>query len=339
MYRSKKIQATTEAHNNSKLQNQTFGDVAKQWYAFMEVSSKKSTCVKYRNFLTNHIFPELEDIPLKEITTLSIEHFALGKIQRGRLDGSGGLSPKTVKDMLSVIREILKYAEKRQLYTTCRISDIRIKTTEKVTQIIHIEDQIKMERFLIENPVPKSLGILMSLYMGLRIGEICALRWENIRLDEEIISIRHTMQRVQNFSGEQQNKTSVIVTAPKSHSAERDIPIPHFLLTVLNTINPTSPHAFFLTGSETEILEPRSFQNYYRKVLEVNHIPYVNFHVLRHTFATRCIEEGFDMKSLSEILGHSTVNITLNRYVHASMDMKRKNMLKVAAPLSYRYTP
>ncbi len=334
MYKRKKNTGNTKIQSGD--QNHTFGEIAEQWYVLIEVSSKKSTSVKYRNFLTNHILPELGNIPLEEITTLYIEHFALNKIRKGRLDGTGGLSPKTVKDMLSVIREILKYAEKRQLYTTCRINDIRIKASEKMAQIIRVEDQIKLERFLMENPTTKNLGILMSLYLGLRIGEICALKWENILLGEEIISIRHTMQRIQNFSETDQRKTSIIVTPPKSQSAERDIPIPHFLLTILKTITPMSPQAFFLTGLENAFLEPRSFQNYYRKILEVNHIPYVNFHVLRHTFATRCIEEGFDMKSLSEILGHSTVNITLNRYVHASMDMKKKNMMKISVPLYCR---
>lgn len=158
----------------------------------------------------------------------------------------------------------------------------------------------------------------------MRLGEICALKWENIYLDEGFIRINSTLQRIQNVDAKEgESRTQVVCSPPKSIASSRDIPLPRFILKLLES-DPLRPDVdyFFLTGS-TEFLEPRTYQNHFKQYLSVNEIQPINFHALRHTFATRCIAAGVDIKSLSEILGHSSVQMTLNYYVHPSMDDKR----------------
>ena len=162
----------------------------------------------------------------------------------------------------------------------------------------------------------------------MRVGEICALRWEDISIKEQTIFVHQTMQRIQT----DQNigcKTKVIVTTPKSACSIRTIPMPEDLAQIIAEYQ-TSNTGYFLTGSNERYMEPRTMQNRFKAVLIQCGIRDVNYHLLRHTFATRCIELGFDVKTLSEILGHASINITMNRYVHPSMELKRKNMQRLS---------
>jgi integrase len=171
------------------------------------------------------------------------------------------------------------------------------------------------------------LGVLLSLYTGIRIGELCALRWENIDLTEKTMRINSTMQRIPDFTGGAA-KTQVTITSPKSKCSVRTIPLPDFLAALLASFA-AQPKAFLLTGEKLRFVEPRTVQNRFKAYIKACGIESANFHCLRHTFATRCVELGFDVKTLSEILGHSSVNITLGRYVHSSLDLKRTNMAKL----------
>ena len=157
------------------------------------------------------------------------------------------------------------------------------------------------------------------------MGELCALRWEDYNKDEKIIHICRTLQRIQCNNGI--IRTQVLIAEPKSSCSERIIPVPEFVCNLLDDAEQIS--GYILTGNDSYI-EPRTMQNRFKAVLQKCNIPNAKFHTLRHTFATRCVELGFDIKSLSEILGHANVNITLNRYVHPSMELKRKNMDKLS---------
>lgn len=314
----------------------TFEETAKQWLKLKEINTKPSTIVKYRNLLEQHIIPELGKLTIPKISTWDVEKFALQQLQQGRIDENGGLSVQSVKGMLGIIGAVIRYAEKRNIYSTCRISDIQIKSIEKNVKIISLEMQDKLEHYLLSHATLKNVGILMSLYMGIRIGELCALKWGNIDLDNRIISICATMQRIQIFSEKSNHKTEVITTTPKSASSIRDLPIPDFLIKLLKQFPNRLSNNYFLSNDSIKFIEPRNFQRYFKRVLKAVNMDDINYHALRHTFATRCIEEGFDMKSLSEILGHSSINITMNRYVHPSMEQKRKNMLKLDKPLSQK---
>ena len=153
--------------------------------------------------------------------------------------------------------------------------------------------------------------------------------------EEQTIHVHHTLQRLQNKSNDG-TKTKIVITTPKSASSIRTIPIPDELLAILAAYQ-KSPTGFLLTNNEKEFVEPRTMQNQFKYLLKESGIEEVNFHVLRHTFATRCIEVGFDVKSLSEILGHASVNITMNRYVHPTLEMKKENMKKLAPFLDIKY--
>lgn len=180
----------------------------------------------------------------------------------------------------------------------------------------------------------KNIGILISLFTGLRIGELCALTWENISIENENIHVNRTLQRIQIVNADEQSssKTQIIITSPKSVCSIRTIPLPKSIISVLQKIE--VKEGYLLTGNIEKYVEPRSMQYHFKKVLSKCGIEIVNFHVLRHTFATRCIELGFDVKTLSELLGHSNVNITMSRYVHPSFELKKENMQRLSQLLS-----
>lgn len=309
-----------------------FKKASEQWIESICNSAKESTKVKYQNMLNNHILPVLGEYDVYAINSEILEEFAQHKSNAGRLDGSGGLSRSTVLTLLVIIHSVLNYAIDDGRIPNCRPNKIRLKKNENSLRVLSDSRLCTLEKYLFTNESVKNAGILMCLYMGLRIGEICALRWECIFLDEGKIYIQYTMQRIQDFTDDTSaKKTKVIITKPKSESSIRDIPIPHFILDILKKYKSDNPKNFFLTGKTNCFIEPRTYQNYYRRILEINQIPYINFHSLRHTFATRCVAAGVDAKSLSEILGHSKVNITFDRYVHATMEMKRKNIEKLSS--------
>ena len=169
----------------------------------------------------------------------------------------------------------------------------------------------------------------MSMLTGLRIGEICALKWEDISIPEKTVYVHSTMQRIQIVDPmEAKTKTKISITTPKSSCSIRKIPLSDEIITIMEQFEKQS--GFVLTGNDSSYIEPRSMHNHFKRVCKNAGIDPVNFHVLRHTFATRCVELGFDVKSLSEILGHANVSITLNRYVHPSMALKRANMEKLS---------
>lgn len=206
------------------------------------------------------------------------------------------------------------------------LDHISIKKTDREMRVLSIEEQSILTSYLCDGTDLYKLGVLISLYTGIRVGELCALRWENIDLKRNLIQIRQTLQRIQ-IDGENA-KTRIISTEPKSRCSIRDIPIPACLLPFIRRFA-SSPQAYLLTGVQNVPAEPRTMQYHFAEYIKIIGISHANYHSLRHTFATRCVEAGFEIKSLSEILGHSSVNITLNKYVHSSLDLKVANMNKL----------
>ena len=195
--------------------------------------------------------------------------------------------------------------------------------------VLTIQEQKKLTSLLLDSTDLYKLGILISLYTGIRIGELCALKWENINLSNKTLKINETMQRIQNMNPNENTKTKIVITEPKSSGSIRDIPIPVFLIPVIKEFQ-DKPDTYLLTGKRNKYIEPRTMQNCFKRFIKESGLRSVNYHALRHTFATRCVEVGFELKSLSEILGHSNVNITLNRYVHSSFELKSINMNKLS---------
>lgn len=319
-----------------------FKDLANDWLLQKQISVKSSTYVKYRNILNKHILPEFGDIQLKDLSNRKIMHFTNSKLNLANTKDDNALSQKTIKDILLVINNILKYAK---IYYPEEVSSIEITypaIPKSEIRILSLKEQRTLEEILYYEMDNVKLGILICLYTGLRLGEICGLRWEDISLYDGTISIRRTVQRLQTFSADGSPKTRLIVDAPKTISSVRKIPLPDFLLSIIKKRYPICPSCFLLTGKEDQCMEPRTLENQFHSFIhlmeklckadgEYDYQPgRLTFHSLRHTFATRCVESGFEIKCLSEILGHANVNITLNRYVHSSIQMKRENMNKLS---------
>lgn len=254
-------------------------------------------------------------------------------MESGGKNGTG-LSAKTVSDTLSIIRNITKFANKKGICISYDANAVQIKQNAKSMRVLNKTEQTQLCEYILEKPEPCNIGILVCLFTGLRIGEICALRWEDISFSDQSIYIHHTLQRIQTHQ-DHGGKTKVVTTTPKSACSIRRIPLPDEISDILVS-NQKSSSGYLLTNDDFKFIEPRTMQNKFKKVLKSAGIADANFHALRHTFATRCIELGFDVKSLSEILGHATVNITMNRYVHPTYEMKKENMQKLSELLAVK---
>jgi integrase len=194
-------------------------------------------------------------------------------------------------------------------------------------RVLSRQEQSSLEAVLTTDTDMFKVGMLLCLYTGLRIGEVCALRWQDISPDYETLSVRQTLQRIKNVSGDG-DKTKIHIDTPKSLRSVRDIPIPKFMSPYLRDYA-RDGRTYFLGTGDGVYTEPRTLQNHFVRNVKAANINPANYHSLRHTFATRCVEAGVDIKSLSEMLGHSSVNMTLNRYVHSSFDQKREGMNKL----------
>lgn len=306
----------------------TVAQLFEEWMHRVKRNNKESTYVKYHNLAVHHLLPSLGNIPLSQLTSRRIEQFTQEQMERGRLDRTGGLSRKTVKDMLSLLRSCLNYAKCEYPLSFQEIHIHYPKESYREMRVLSQKEQMALEKTLTNRMDPSKLGVYISLYTGLRLGEICALRWDDVQLQEGVLRIRRTLQRIQDLSG-QGNKTKIILAPPKSRCSIREIPLPDFLLQTLRPFCQANPQAYVLTQRTDKSMEPRTYQNHFQAYLKESGIHNASFHTLRHTFATRCVEAGFEIKSLSEILGHANVNITLNRYVHSSQTLKRENMNKL----------
>lgn len=309
-----------------------FRCAAAQWYGAVCPKIKESSAAKYHNMLEHYLLPHLGDVSVEEITFARIEALSTQLLSERGIGGRK-LSPKTVSDLVGLLHSILRYAAKNGYPVPHSTFGAKIKTQLPRMRVLTIQEQERLCRYLRQNPSNTSTGILLALFTGMRIGEVCALRWEDISLSEGVVSVRRTIQRIQRFQPEGP-KTKVIMTVPKSPCSIRQIPLPQELLDIL-TDDAALRRGFFLTGNEERWIEPRTLQNHFKRAASACGIPDVNFHALRHTFATRCVELGFDAKTLSEILGHSSVTITMNRYVHPTMEMKRDSMQRLAKWLNF----
>ena len=292
------------------------------WLSYKKDYIKESTYANYSNIISNHIAPDLGKYYLKDLNNKIIQEFLLKKYKIGRLDNLGGLSSKTIRDIVAIIKSSLKFAMKEDLISSFNLDFIypKISSKDKIYTISK-QDQDKLIDYILKNQSSKNFGILLTLYSGIRIGELCALKWKDIDFKNNILNINKTLQRVY-IKDKQINKSKLIITNPKTHNAEREIPLNNDFAKELKKFK-TDNEDYILSGSRKWI-EPRTYRRFFARTLEKVKIDKINFHGLRHTFATNCIKLGVDYKTVSELLGHATVNITLNLYVHPQMSQKKK---------------
>lgn len=301
-----------------------------RWLEMKHSKNKSSTYVRYKNHVENHIRPALGNYPAGKISTALLEAFIRDKLETGRLDGLGGLSPKTVADILLIVKGAFLLAGSEGVPLSCSLERITVGQRSDDMRVLTVSEEKRLLKVLLQDMDQSKLGVYLCLFTGLRIGELCALKWENISLTEGTIKITRTMQRLQIKESKGTCKTQIMITPPKTMRARRTIPLPGFLTEVLRHFSEDGD-CYLLTGKAKVFLEPRTMQNHFKQYARTCGIE-ANFHALRHTFTTRCMEAGFDIKTLSDILGHSSVKITLDRYMHPSMELKKSNMEKLRPP-------
>ena len=303
-----------------------FSGVAGEWLSFTSLRIKQSSYAVYKSTLDRHILPYFGSYDMRSLTVAAISNFAKDKLASGRLDKKGGLSAKTVYDMLSIIKSILGYAHDAGKMAH-RIKVAYPKLHRQTMRVFNMKEQKHLMSNLEKGAGIYDLGVTLCLHTGIRVGEVCGLMWQDISFDQDMVTVKRTMQRVQDHTGSG-SKTKVTVGTPKSPSSLRSIPIPKFLSRILRK-HAKGKQGYFLATEKSEFTEPRTMQNHFARLLKRLNIPKANFNTTRHTFATRCIEAGVDVKSLSEMLGHATVGTTLSHYVHSSLEQKRACIAKL----------
>jgi len=306
-----------------------FRAVLLEWLDTQALCNKPSTQAKFGNLIRNHVVPALGNLTLTQITTARLTRFMKDKSENGRMDGQGGLSNSTLQGLLLILKSTLDYAAQEQYMKPMAFTLKCPEAKRESIKALTAKEQAVLERSLRRDLDVSKLGILLCLYTGLRIGEICALHWGDIDLQNQLIYVRQTVQRLQT-DVPSESKTTVLTGMPKSANSLRSIPIPPCLVELLRAFY-RQPDVYLLTGQADKPMEPRTYQYRFKKYIADAGIPELNFHALRHSFGTRFIESGGDAKTLSQMLGHASVEITLNKYVHPSLEIKRQQMERFSA--------
>lgn len=320
-----KLEAAKKEYEKKKLpvpKAGTVADVGKQWLAEVEVSLKESSVRKYEDILRCYILPEFGAEELTEITDQKIIQFVNSLLANGGVKQQG-LATTTVAEVLSTMNSIRVYAMRREYRVAFSTECVALKRAQGDIRVFSLEEEQQLLGYLRENMDLQSLGILICLFTGIRVGELCALKWDDINLSEKKMRVCRTMQRVR-VNASEGGRTEVKILEPKSACSIRTIPLPETIMDLMEEFH--TPGTYLLTSHVSRYVEPRTMQNRFKRTLSACGIEDANFHATRHTFATRCVELGFDVKSLSEILGHASVTITMNRYVHPTMALKTENM-------------
>ena len=292
-----------------------FQEIIRLWREDKKQYVKTSTISAYTLLIENHILPAFGKAD--RIYEADVQEFVFEKL-------NSGLSQKSIKDILIVLKMILKFGVKNGYFEYTQI-DIKFPTQRERQEIevLSRSNHRKVISHIQENFTFRNLGIYICLCAGMRIGEICALKWEDIDTENGIISVKKTIQRVYMIEGEERY-TELILDSPKTKNSIRDIPMTRDLLKLLKPLKRIVNNNYFVLTNEAKPTEPRTYRNYYKQFMQEIGVPILKFHGLRHSFATRCIESKCDYKTVSVILGHSNISTTLNLYVHPNMEQKKR---------------
>ena len=306
-----------------KTSSLTLDQTAERFLADKQDKLKQSTLARYAYILEHYILPALGAVLVCQLTANQISDFLL-RLQKG------GLSGKSARDVGVLVKSILRYSAKKLDCTSPGLAVELPAYRRKQIDIFYPDEIQRLAQKIMDKPTTAGIGILLTLNTGLRLGELCALQYKDIDLRNGVLHVSKTVQRIR--SGE---RTCLMVLPPKSDSARRTI-----LLKKIIQSHPNGEN-YLLTGKSAP-MEPRTMQYQYRAWLKAAGVPYRNFHVLRHTYASRCVERGVDVKSLSEMLGHADVRTTLQVYVHSSLEHKMRVIQSIcflAPALTTEVTP
>ena len=295
--------------------NKTFEEIVVLWQADKKQYVKRSTYSAYSMLVNNHLIPAFEGV--YDVTEDMVQSFVFTKLEQG-------LSQKSIKDILIVLKMILRFAVK-QGFMQHREIDVKFPTERErqELEVLSRSSQKQIMEYVQSHFTFMNLGIYICLCAGLRIGEVCALVWNDIDVESGVINVSKTIQRIYVIEGGEKH-TEVIIDTPKSKNSIREIPIARDLLKMIKPLKKVVNGSFYVLTNSAQPTEPRTYRNYYKRLMKELDMPKLKFHGLRHSFATRCIESHCDYKTVSVLLGHSNISTTLNLYVHPNMEQKKK---------------
>ena len=293
----------------------TISEIIQLWKTDKKQYIKSSSFSAYALLIENHLIPAFGD--RSELSEADVQAFVHQKL-------AVGLGQKSVKDILIVLNMVLKFAGKHKWLDYVPF-DILYPTDRERSEVavLNKADQKKVMSYVESNFTFRNLGIFMCLSAGMRIGEVCALKWEDLDTEQGVIRVRRTIQRIY-VVGDGERRTELVIDTPKTKNSIRDIPMGKNLLRMLKPIKKIVNTSYFVLTNEARPTEPRTYRSYYMKMMEDLKMPKLKFHGLRHSFATRCIESRCDYKTVSVLLGHSNITTTLNLYVHPNHEQKKK---------------
>lgn len=306
--------------------NLLFSAVLHRWLYANRVRLKGATEAKYLTVMETHILPVLGGLRAARVDAATVNRFLEQKRRCGGLRNGDPLSPAYVRTMAIILQAALNYAVREGLIPPQRSPINKPPLAAKELSVLSPAEEEALTRILRTENSPVAAGTLLALQAGLRIGEVCALRWSDIDFEQGIIHVRHTVSRV--LSDTQGCKTALILDAPKTPASRRDIPLSAPLQAALCRA-PRRDTAPFVATERTAFVGTRTFDYQYRRLLAQNGFRPVNFHTLRHTFATRLAAAGVDAKTLSCLLGHASSATTLNVYVHPSLDGMKSQLDRI----------
>lgn len=284
---------------------------------------KLSSYATYQNAIDSHLKPELKDVD-NELKEDRVQQFVLSLFDKG-------LSIRTIREYIILLKTILKWANKNKLFKSDLDWTLEYPKGDNLPKMsVYSDEQIMtVVNFLFKNLSFKNLGILTAFYTGMRIGEISGLKWKDIDIDLGIIKINRNVQRItmrdeNNPTGKKVSK--LIVQSPKTTCSEREIPLSADLQLIYSRLKPCIDEDNYIFSNSRIPIEPRAIRGYFNNVIKYLNLPYLKFHGIRHSFATKLIRDKADIKTVSALLGHSDVSITLNLYVHPDMDQKKNTL-------------
>lgn len=342
------------------MKKMTLEQWGREWLKYKRDYVKESTYANYLFLMERQVFQNLGMIEVEALDSVILQHTVMHWLKWGRINGAGGLSQKTVRDILMILKMCLRdYGRKYGRTMPEWQVELPVRQLEENRQkraVLSKGQQQKLLEWIRQELNYETLGYAVTLYTGIRIGELCALKWGDVDFEQRSICISKTIQRIylknpenrgnikdgedrdkrtESEGNERKNKqgnrkrsrekgrTKILLTTPKSRKSIREIPIADALYDLMQPFCGEAPEHFLVTGSR-RYMEPRLYRKHYARFLEKKEAEHIHFHGLRHTFATRCVEEGADYKVVSELLGHASVNLTLNLYVHPQWEDKKR---------------
>ena len=288
---------------------------------YIKPSSKERTYIRYEQLIRTHIAPTIGKMDVNDLTPIVLQSFVTELLNNGNLRTGKELSPNFVNTIISVIQNSLKTANMVGIATEYTANKIkRPKTVEKQVNCFTVSEQKKIENYILNSSKDKLFGIVLCLYTGLRIGELLALTWSDIDFGKGLLFVSKSCH-----DGNDGHNHIRIIDTPKTSQSHRVIPLPKQLLPLLKSLKKRSICEYIVADGDKPVFV-RSYQRTFELLLKKLHIPHKGFHSLRHTFATRAIECGVDVKTLAELLGHKNATITLNRYAHSLLEHKQDMM-------------